>query len=180
MVVVQAGEFTMGSGEKYTKPKHRVVIANQFAIGLRKVTFEEFCFAYADADRCKRQPKDDDRGRGSRAVIGVTWDEAKTFVKGLSQITGESYRLPSEAEWEYADHLRIWDAAAPGEWVEDCWNESYDRAPKDGTAWNSGDCEKRVLRGADLLSGRWRYERNVPIDKYGFRVVRSRSVTPSR
>jgi hypothetical protein len=85
MVVVQAGEFEMGSGEKYAKPKHLVVIANSFVIGPRKVTFEEFCFAYADADRCKRQPKDDGQGRGSRPVIGVTWDEAKTFVKGLSR-----------------------------------------------------------------------------------------------
>ena len=33
------------------------------------------------------------------------------------------------------------------EWVEDCWNESYEGAPSDGRAWTSGDCSRRVLRG---------------------------------
>ena len=47
------------------------------------------------------------------------------------------------------------------EWTQDCWNESYSSAPPDGTAWTSGDCSRRVLRG-----GSW----------YGFpRVVRSAS-----
>jgi len=33
------------------------------------------------------------------------------------------------------------------QWTDDCWNESYKDAPKDGSAWKSGDCSKRVLRG---------------------------------
>ena len=33
------------------------------------------------------------------------------------------------------------------EWVQDCWNESYHRAPADGSAWEMGDCSRRVLRG---------------------------------
>ena len=38
-------------------------------------------------------------------------------------------------------HGNVW------EWVEDCWNDSYDGAPSDGSAWESGNCERRVLRG---------------------------------
>jgi formylglycine-generating enzyme required for sulfatase activity len=43
-------------------------------------------------------------------------------------------------------HGNVWD------WVEDCWNESYQGAPSDGSAWMSGDCSRRVLRG-----GSWTY-----------------------
>lgn len=39
------------------------------------------------------------------------------------------------------------------EWVEDCWNESYEGAPSDGSAWTSGDCGRRVLRGGSWFSG---------------------------
>ena len=39
------------------------------------------------------------------------------------------------------------------EWVEDCWNDSYQGAPSDGSAWTSGDCGRRVLRGSFWYSG---------------------------
>ena len=57
-----------------------------------------------------------------------------------------------------------------GEWVEDCWNESYQGAPSDGSAWTSGDCSQRVLRG-----GTWRVDPQVLRSAY-----RSRSSAGSR
>jgi formylglycine-generating enzyme required for sulfatase activity len=66
------------------------------------------------------------------------------------------------------------------EWVEDCWNESYRNAPRNGSAWTSGDCQLRVLRGGSFASkpnavrstSRFRYDRDVRYYANGFRVVR--------
>ena len=41
------------------------------------------------------------------------------------------------------------------EWTQDCWNDSYDAAPSDGSAWESGECDRRVLRGGSWLSDSW-------------------------
>ena len=102
MVVVPPGDFSMGSPDTpYEKPEHKVTIAQPFAIGRREVTFDEWdqCFA---AQACKYRPDDRGWGRGTRPVIDVSWDDAKVFIAWLSQKTGKRYRLPSEAEWEYA------------------------------------------------------------------------------
>jgi formylglycine-generating enzyme required for sulfatase activity len=101
MVVVGAGSFDMGSTTDYENPVHRVTISTQFAIGRYEVTFDEWdrCF---DEQGCKYRPDDRGWGRGNRPVINVSWDDAKAFVAWLSQKTGQTYRLPSEAEWEYA------------------------------------------------------------------------------
>src|SRR6266566_1542403 len=163
MVVVPAGEFKMGSGDTaYEKPEHRVVIANPFAIGRREVTFEEWDLCVA-AGGCKYRPDDHGWGRGSRPVMDVSWDDAKAFVAWLSQKTQKGYRLPSEAEW-----------------VEDCWNESYRGAPTDGSAWTTGQCRQRALRGGSFASranvirsaARFRYDQDVRYYANGFRVAR--------
>jgi formylglycine-generating enzyme required for sulfatase activity len=67
------------------------------------------------------------------------------------------------------------------EWTEDCWNETYDGAPADGSAWNTGDCNFHVIRGGSFLEDphhiRSAYRRECPtvgrFNGVGFRVART-------
>lgn len=100
MVIIKPGQFTMGSSEEHESPPHEVVIKKPFAIGRFEVTFAEFDkFAY---DTGRRPAYDEGWGGGNRPVINVTWEDARKYAEWLSEKTGKLYRLPTEAEWEYA------------------------------------------------------------------------------
>jgi formylglycine-generating enzyme required for sulfatase activity len=102
LVVVPPGDFVMGSSDTpYEKPERTIHIPAPFAIGRREVTFAEWDQC-ADAGPCKNRPDDHGWGRGNQPVINVSWDDTKQFLTWLSQKTGKKYRLPTEAEWEYA------------------------------------------------------------------------------
>jgi formylglycine-generating enzyme required for sulfatase activity len=102
LVVVPFGEFDMGSDAKpMEQPVHHVVIRKNFAIGRREVTFSGWDRC-VEAGSCKFSPPDQGWGRGDRPVTNVSWDDAQEFVAWLSKTTRKAYRLPSEAEWEYA------------------------------------------------------------------------------
>ena len=107
MVVVPPGSFTMGSPSDeegrfpLEGPQHEVTIGMPLAVGVFEVTFEEWD-ACVDAGGCAgHAPGDEGWGRGRLPVINVSWEDAQTYVQWLSRETGRSYRLLSEAEWEY-------------------------------------------------------------------------------
>ena len=199
MIVVPAGNFTMGSPEtekdreKDESPQHRVTIAKPFAVARFELTFHEWdaCAAHGD---CDPHITASGWGRGRQPVTNVSWNDAQRYVEWLSRLTGQSYRLLTEAEWEYAARAGTttayywgdeigkgnancdgcgsqWDAKQPApvgsfaanafglydmagnvfQWVQDCYD--YNGAPTDGSAWTSGDCSRRVVRGGSW-SGR--------------------------
>jgi formylglycine-generating enzyme required for sulfatase activity len=104
MIVVPAGSFMMGSPatEKNHStgegPLHAVMITKPFAVAKYTVTFDEWdtCVAYGDCP-----PADVVGGRFGPAT-NVSWDDAQGYVAWLNRMTGQRYRLLSEAEYEYA------------------------------------------------------------------------------
>jgi formylglycine-generating enzyme required for sulfatase activity len=107
MVVVPAGEFMMGSPndeaghEKVEEPQHRVVFAKPFAVSKLVVTFDQWDACVA-AGGCTWNPPDAGMGRGVKPVINVNWDDARQYVAWFSRMTDKTYRLLTEAEFEYA------------------------------------------------------------------------------
>ena len=103
LVVVPAGLFIMGlnATSKKGKPAHRVNIAKPFAIGRFEVKFSEWR-ACVDAGGCNTEPDDHRWGRKGRPVINITYYDAERYLSWISKKTGYRYRMPSEAEWEYA------------------------------------------------------------------------------
>ena len=201
MVAIPAGSFRMGDlsgeGRPSQLPVHTVTVP-AFRMGKYEVTFAQWDACVADGGCNGYSPDDEDWGRGDRPVINISWDDVQSFIDWLNNKTNGNYRLPTEAEWEYAaragttteyswgddiGHNRAncdgcgsqwdFDRTAPAgsfpanpwglhdmhgnleEWVQDCWNDSYDGAPTDGSVWTSGDCGQRVVRGGSWGTNLW-------------------------
>ena len=144
MVVVPAGRFRMGCLSNdhdcfgAEKPVHEVAIAQPFALSSHEVTFEDY-------DRFTYPNKVDDEGwgRGSRPVVNVSWGDAKEYAAWLSSQTGAAYRLPSEAEWEYA--------ARAGSAAKYSWGDEIGA--------NRANC------GGDFCGDRW--QNTAPVGSFG-------------
>ncbi len=173
------------SGDNAEKPVHEVCLKG-FKMGKYEVTQSQWR-ALMGSNPSRFSSCGDDC-----PVEQVSWNDIQPFLQALKRKTGLNFRLPSEAEWEYACRggkanenycggneagrvgwyngnsgsktHRVGGKAANGfglydmsgnvwEWTQDCWNGNYNDAPRYGSAWHSGDCSRRVLRG-----GSWNYD----------------------
>ena len=105
MVSIPGGTFHMGDsrgvGEDDERPVLSVTVPT-FRIGKYEVTFTQWDACVADGGCERYRPKDEGWGRGNRPAINISWDNAKSFIDWLNAKTGGNFRLPTEAEWEYA------------------------------------------------------------------------------
>ena len=225
MVAIPGGSFVMGSPSTETErsnnegPQHNVNIS-PFFMGKYEVTQAQYQAVMGYNPSHFKGAK--------RPVEGVHWDEAVEFCRKLTQKTGKTYRLPSEAEWEYACRARTstpfyfgdtitpdlvnyngnypYGSAPKGlyrkqttdvgsfppnvfglydmhgnvwEWCSDKWHDNYSHAPTDGSSWETGTDNHRVLRGGSGLgyavycrgADRYRYSAGLRNSGFGFRVA---------
>jgi formylglycine-generating enzyme required for sulfatase activity len=113
MLPIPPGEIEMGGPNwlrhrlldlvgLYFQPRRLVRIETAFAMGRTEVTFAQWDACVSEGGCNAYVPPDEGWGRGAQPVIHVSWEDAQAYARWLSDKTGHAYRLPSEAEWEYA------------------------------------------------------------------------------
>ncbi|MEO1419067.1 MAG: SUMF1/EgtB/PvdO family nonheme iron enzyme, partial [Bacteroidota bacterium] len=150
MVEIVGGTFQMGSNDGYgrEKPVHEVSLST-FEIGKYEVTVEEylaFCRATdthwpewleegsvyhveTGTDSYYKDNGYQKAGSEKLPIVGVNWNDATAYAQWLSQETGQSYRLPTEAEWEYA--------AGGGKSNRTTYAGTHSKSALSGFAWYS-------------------------------------------
>lgn len=105
MIPVEAGEFTMGGTSEQTdcdffreRPAHKVKLTKGYMIGETEVT-QELWEAVMHNNPSLYQGQADEH---NLPVTNISWEDCQKFIKELNKVTGRTFRLPTEAEWEYA------------------------------------------------------------------------------
>ena len=150
MVDIPDGIFRMGDlsgeGDDDEKPVHSVTVFG-FKLGKYEVTFAQWDACVADGGCRRYTPDDKGWGRGNRPVINVSWEDVQGFIDWLNNKTGRNFRLPTEAEWEYA--------ARTGGTTEYSWGNDISS--------NRANCEG--------CGGRWDgAEKTAPVGSYSANV----------
>jgi formylglycine-generating enzyme required for sulfatase activity len=146
LFLVEAGSFHMGScsGSWDETPVHHVSISQAFSISSREVSnveYEQFDPGHT-AYRGKKNTSDTD----DAPVVYVSWHDARNYCEWLSAKEGKPYRLPTEAEWEYArrTHPQLFSDAVEN-WCSDWYGPYCTSAQTNPLGYTSGDL--RVTRG---------------------------------
>jgi len=136
-VYIGPGKFIMGTPEgeigRYPdEVQHEVEIKKGFWLAKYETTFDQYDLFCKKTGNSKA--RDEHWGRGNRPVIHVKWQDAQMYARWLSKKTGAKYRLPTEAEWEYA--------ARAGTTTAFSWGDNPDDFPD--YAWNSTNADKKT------------------------------------
>jgi formylglycine-generating enzyme required for sulfatase activity len=208
MVVIPSGAFTMGENdgdpERTEGPERMVTIPKAFALGRYEITVGQFADFIAatgqepEVDECSmwvmtemstpnrtwRDPGYKRSVRNDEAVVCVSWRDARAYAAWLSGVTGQRYRLPTEAEWEYAAkggteslyywgndpddacrYANVYDTTAAAKWPTEDWDAP---ACDDGFADTSpvGSFEPNPFGLYDILGNVWEWNQDCAILPY--------------
>jgi formylglycine-generating enzyme required for sulfatase activity len=149
MQELPAGSYLMGDaeadfGDADERPAHPVSV-HRFHIARHTVSYAQYD-AYTDATG---RPRADDAGwgRGRQPVVDASWDDAQLFIQWLNERSGLHYRLPSEAEWEYA--------ARAGSKAHFPWGERYMAGLANGAGTESGDRYEHTAPVGSFPANAW-------------------------
>ncbi len=159
MVVIPAGRFLMGSlanetGRYVDEGPQRWVDVPRFAMGKFEVTQRQWeAVMGSNPSRFKSCGPD-------CPVENVSWNDAQEFIRRLSQRTGQNYRLPSEAEWEYA--------ARAGTTTAYFWGDAFDagRASNGSQTVRVGSYGANAFGLHDMHGNVWEWVQDVWHDNY--------------